>query len=33
MVDALSLALCYKDSDDERVTGELDRLVKKICKA
>lgn len=33
MVDALSLALCYKDSDDERVAGELNHLVKKICKA
>ena len=33
IVDALSLALCYKDSDDERVIGELDNLVKRICKA
>lgn len=33
MVDALSLALCYKDSDDERVMGELNNLIKKICKA
>ena len=33
MVDALSLALCYKDSDDERVIGELNNLVKRICKA
>lgn len=33
VVDALSLALCYKDSDDERVIGELNNLVKKICKA
>lgn len=33
IVDALSLALCYKDSDDERVIGELNNLVKKICKA
>lgn len=33
MVDALSLALCYKDSDDERVIGELNNLIKKICKA
>jgi len=32
MVDALSLTLCYKDSDDERVTGELNQLVKKVCK-
>lgn len=31
-VDALSLALCYKDSDDERVVSELDEMVKKICK-
>lgn len=33
MVDALSLALCYKESDDERVIGELNSLIKKICKA
>lgn len=33
LVDALSLALCYKDSDDERVIGELNQMVKKICKA
>ena len=33
MVDALSLALCYKNCDDERVAGELNQLVKKICKA
>lgn len=33
IVDALSLALCYKDSDDERVMGELNNLIKKICKA
>lgn len=33
IVDALSLALCYKDSDDERVMGELNNLTKKICKA
>lgn len=32
MVDGLSLALCYKDTDDERVIGELNDLVKKICK-
>ena len=32
MVDGLSLALCYKDTDDERVVGELNDLVKKICK-
>ncbi len=32
IVDALSLALCYKDTDDERVIGELNDLVKKICK-
>lgn len=32
MVDGLSLALCYKDTDDERVMGELSDLVKKICK-
>ena len=32
MVDALSLALCYKDTDDERVIGELNDLVNKICK-
>lgn len=32
MVDALSLALCYKDTDDERVVGELNELVKKVCK-
>ena len=32
IVDALSLALCYKDSDDERVVGELKNLVKKVCK-
>ena len=32
MVDALSLALCYKDTDDERVVGELNKLVKAICK-
>ena len=32
MVDALSLALCYKDADDDRVIGELKELVKKICK-
>ena len=32
VVDALSLALCYKDTDDERVMGELNDLVKKICK-
>lgn len=31
-VDALSLTLCYKDTDDERVIGELNDLVKKICK-
>lgn len=31
-VDGLSLALCYKDTDDERVMGELNDLVKKICK-
>lgn len=31
-VDGLSLALCYKDTDDERVIGELNDLVKKICK-
>ena len=31
-VDGLSLALCYKDTDDERVMGELKDLVKKICK-
>ena len=31
VVDALSLSLCYKDSDDERVMGELNDLVKKIC--
>lgn len=30
VVDALSLALCYKGSDDERVMGELNNLVK-IC--
>jgi len=33
IVDALSLALCYKDSDDERVKGELNNLIKTICKA
>ena len=33
IVDALSLALCYKDCDDERVMGELKNLIKKICKA
>lgn len=33
IVDALSLALCYKDSDDERVVSELGYLIKKICKA
>ena len=32
VVDALSLALCYKDIDDERVVGELNNLVKRICK-
>lgn len=32
MVDALSLALCYKDSDDERVAGELSEMVKRICR-
>jgi hypothetical protein len=32
VVDALSLSLCYKDTDDERVIGELNDLVKKICK-
>jgi hypothetical protein len=32
MVDALSLALCYKESDDERVIGELNNLIKNICK-
>lgn len=31
-VDGLSLALCYKDTDDERVMSELNDLVKKICK-
>jgi hypothetical protein len=31
MVDALSLSLCYKDSDDERVVGEIKSLVKRIC--
>ena len=31
-VDGLSLALCYKNTDDERVMGELNDLVKKICK-
>lgn len=30
-VDVLSLALCYKESDDERVAGELDKLIKRIC--
>ncbi len=30
-VDALSLALCYKGSDDERVVGEINNLVKRIC--
>lgn len=31
-VDALSLALCYKETDDERVAGELNKLIKRICK-
>ena len=31
-VDALSLALCYKDSDDERVTDELRNMINRICK-
>lgn len=31
-VDALSLALCYKDSDDERVAEELKNMVNRICK-
>lgn len=31
-VDALSLALCYKESDDERVAGELNKLIKRLCK-
>ena len=32
MVDALSLALCYKDSGDERVADELKNMVNRICK-
>lgn len=32
VVDALSLALCYRGTDDERVSGELNNLVKTICK-
>lgn len=32
MVDALSLVLCYKDTDDERVMSELNDLVKNICR-
>lgn len=32
IVDALSLALCYKDSDDERVVDELEKMVNRICK-
>lgn len=31
-VDALSLALYYKESDDERVEGELNKQIKRICK-
>ena len=31
-VDALSLALCYKDCDDERVADELKVMVDRICK-
>ncbi len=31
-VDALSLALCYKDIDDERVADELKNMVNRICK-
>lgn len=31
-VDALSLALCYKDSDDERVADELKNMINRICK-
>ena len=31
-VDPLSLALCYKDSDDERVADELKIMVNRICK-
>lgn len=29
-VDPLSLALCYKDDDDERVRGEIDRLIERL---
>lgn len=30
-VDALSLALCYKDSDDERVIAEIEKLIERTC--
>ena len=32
VVDPLSLALTYKDCDDERVISEINDLVKRICK-
>ncbi len=32
MVDALSLALCYKECSDERVMAELNKLINRICK-
>lgn len=32
VVDALSLALCYKECGDERVMSELTKLINRICK-
>lgn len=32
LVDALSLALCYKECSDERVMAELNKLINRICK-
>lgn len=31
VVDPLSLALCYKGTDDERVESELNNMIKRIC--